>query len=124
VEPGEGLLDALAREIEEETGWTLVGTPTLVQVADWEGRREFDFLVDVEGDLSRPRLEVPQHVEFRWLGPSDLDLLDENQDVDGGQIRRLVELALRLTQQLPGTGRVANGHVGGQSADVARGDSA
>jgi 8-oxo-dGTP diphosphatase len=99
VEPGEGLLEALAREVEEETGWRVVGTPTLVHVADWEGsdregRREFDFLVDVEGDLSRPRLEVPQHVEFRWLGLDDLSLLAENRDVDGGMIRWLVELAL------------------------------
>jgi 8-oxo-dGTP diphosphatase len=118
VEPGEGMLEALAREVEEETGWRVAGTPVLVDVADWDGRREFDFLVDVEGDLSRPRLEVPQHVEFRWVGPDDLSLLDENLNVDGGMIRRLVELALRL-QQVPGTGRVANEHVGGQSPDVA-----
>ena len=98
VEPGESMLEALAREVEEETGWRLVGTPVLAHVADWDGRREFDFLVDVEGDLSRPRLEVPEHVEFRWLGPDDLSLLDENRDVDGGAIRRLVELALTSTR--------------------------
>jgi 8-oxo-dGTP diphosphatase len=103
VEPGERMLEALAREVEEETGWRLVGTPVLVHVADWDGRREFDFLVDVEGDLSRPRLEVPQHVEFRWVGAGELSLLDENRDVDGGAIRRLVELALRLHEQVPGT---------------------
>jgi 8-oxo-dGTP diphosphatase len=94
VEPGEGMLEALAREIEEETGWRLVGTPTLAHVADWNGRREFDFLVDVDGDLSRPRLELPQHVELRWVGREDISLLDENRDVDGGMIRRLAELAL------------------------------
>ena len=94
VEPGEGLLAALAREVEEETGWRVVGTPTLVHVSDWEGRREFDFLVDVEGDLGRPRLEVPKHVEFRWMGADDVSILAENRDIDGGMIRRLVELAL------------------------------
>src|SRR6266545_8127579 len=54
VEPGETLLEALSREVEEETGWRVTGTPVLVHTADWEGRREFDFLVDVDGDLDNP----------------------------------------------------------------------
>lgn len=103
VEPGEDLLAALGREIAEETGWQLRGLPQLVSVADWQShtdgevlrRREFDFLVEVAGDLSRPRLEVPKHVEFRWLGPGELDLLDENRGTDDGLVHRLVELALR-----------------------------
>ncbi|MBD0338336.1 MAG: NUDIX domain-containing protein [Thermoleophilia bacterium] len=98
VEPGEALLAALAREVEEETGWQVVGNPALAYVADWEwageGRREFDFLVGVEGDLAHPRLELPRHVESRWVGKDDLGLLDENRGQDGGLVRRLVELAL------------------------------
>jgi hypothetical protein len=74
-------------------------------VADWQSRagaevlrrREFDFLVEVEGDLRQPRLEVPKHVEFRWIGQSELALLDENRGADAGLVRRLVELALRST---------------------------
>lgn len=99
VEPGESLLKALAREVVEETGWQLRGTPQLIHVVDWEApdgrRREFDFLVDVEGDLTRPRLEVSKHVEYRWLAESETALLDENRGEDGGVVRRLVELSLR-----------------------------
>jgi 8-oxo-dGTP diphosphatase len=102
VEPGETLIEALAREITEETGWRLAGSPRLVNVVDWladradpsSGRREFDFLVEVDGDLARARLEWPKHVESRWIGRADLGLLDENRGADDGVVRRLVELAL------------------------------
>src|SRR4029450_9976822 len=36
-------------------------------------RTETDFLVRVDGDLSRPQLEEGRHTSFRWLGPDDLD---------------------------------------------------
>ena len=102
VEVGESLLEALAREITEESGWRLVGTPSLFFTADWESneggtpnrRREFDFLVEVQGDLAHPRLERPQHTECRWIGPDDVGLLDENEGRDFGIVRQIVELAL------------------------------
>ncbi|MDP9270927.1 MAG: NUDIX domain-containing protein [Chloroflexota bacterium] len=109
VEAGETLLAALAREIEEESGWRLVGAPRLIHVADWETveddvpnrRREFDFLVDVAGDLEKPRLEWPQHTEYTWVGRADLGLLDENAGRDGGIVRRIVELALDAGPAVP-----------------------
>src|SRR5947209_2509507 len=67
VEAGETLRDALQREIEEETGWTLAQVIGLVDVVDWDAphsdgqshaMREFDFLVAVSGDLENPRLEA------------------------------------------------------------------
>lgn len=103
VEPGEDLLSALRREVTEETGWTVRGTPVLVHVEDWsapgvdgpEAHREFDFLVDVDGDLERPAIERPKHTEHRWIGPGETEVLDENRGEDGGFIRRIVERALR-----------------------------
>jgi 8-oxo-dGTP pyrophosphatase MutT (NUDIX family) len=102
VEGGERLEAALAREIHEETGWRLVGTPELIAVNDWETtddgqvhrRREFDFAVEVAGDLSTPTLEWPKHTEYRWVGADDVSLLDENRGADDNLIRRLVEIAL------------------------------
>lgn len=104
VEPGETLLEALTREVDEETGWQVTGQPTLFHVANWQtdphddrtGRREFDFLVTVEGNLDRPRLETPKQVDFRWIKGTELDLLDLNRGRDGGLIRSLVELALSI----------------------------
>jgi 8-oxo-dGTP pyrophosphatase MutT (NUDIX family) len=99
VEEGESILTALRREISEETGWQLVGKPQLVRVTDWEATariyREFDFLVDVSGDLNRPELEYPNHVEFRWIGSDDLPILNENEGKDNGMACMLVQLALR-----------------------------
>ncbi|HEX2141497.1 MAG TPA: NUDIX domain-containing protein, partial [Candidatus Limnocylindria bacterium] len=88
--------------VAEETGWRVVGEPRLIHVVDWDevrgdpstGRREFDFLVEVDGDLATPRLEWPKQVEWRWLGRDDLDLLDENRGADDGVVRRIVEIAL------------------------------
>lgn len=108
VELGEGLIEALAREVEEETGWTLAGVRELLTVMDWEialdtggdpgepgirRYREFDFLVDVGGDLTRPRLEEGKQLEFRWIGPDDVGLLDENRGVDQGLVARVVRRA-------------------------------
>jgi 8-oxo-dGTP pyrophosphatase MutT (NUDIX family) len=103
VEAGETLLEALHREVAEETGWSVVGTPGLAFVGDWRteradpstARREFDFIVEVDGDLARPRLEWPKHTELRWIGANELALLDENDGRDDGLVRHLADLALR-----------------------------
>jgi 8-oxo-dGTP diphosphatase len=115
VEPGETLLEALAREVEEETGWRLSGKPQLVYVGDWtlpgdepSQHREFDFLVDVDGDLDAPRLEWPKHTELRWIGADELDLLDENRGADDGIVRHLVEIGLRSAHR----GELTTPHAG------------
>lgn len=87
VEAGETLYTALAREIEEETGWQLVQILSLVHTFDWETsndgqlikKREFDFLVEVSGDLTSPQLEADKFSEYRWVGMEDLAILKENR---------------------------------------------
>ncbi|MEU7903929.1 NUDIX domain-containing protein [Actinoplanes sp. NPDC049118] len=96
LEPGETVGDALQREILEETGWRL--SVVLGQVGEYaytgeDGlvRHETDFLVRVDGDLARPRLEAGKHTEYRWLGPDDLAVLDESAEINDGMIRRIAE---------------------------------
>jgi 8-oxo-dGTP diphosphatase len=105
VEAGETLHDTLQREVTEETGWEL--TVVLGEVGDYtytgeDGRRriETDFLVRVDGDLDRPRLEVGKHTEFRWLGPDDLAVLDENREINDGMIRRIAEDGFAVLRML------------------------
>lgn len=84
VEDGETLVEALQREIREETGWELKRIVGLVYAFDWETgtgdrRREFDFAVQVEGNLAHPQLEWSKNSEFRWLEMHELELLKENR---------------------------------------------
>ncbi|MER7440339.1 NUDIX domain-containing protein [Micromonospora avicenniae] len=98
LESGEDVEAALRREVTEETGWTvshLLGPVGEYRYVGDDGlaRIEYDWLVRVEGDLTRPRLEVGKHTEFRWLAEEDVALLDEHRDVNDGLIRRIAEEA-------------------------------
>lgn len=96
VEPGETLEEALYREVQEETGWqvsVIIGVVGEYAYTGDDGveRVETDFLVRVDGDLARPRLEAGKHTEFRWLTESEIALLDEHRDVNNGLIRTIAE---------------------------------
>ena len=96
LEPGETVAEALRREVFEETGWRIFAVLAVVGDYIFTGndgvdRHETDFLVRVDGDLERPRLEVGKHTEFRWLGRDELDVLDASGDVNDGVIRRIAE---------------------------------
>ncbi|GAA0574289.1 hypothetical protein GCM10009534_05220 [Kribbella sandramycini] len=121
LESGETPEEALRREVEEETGWT-VGE-ILATVADWEWehegrvRREVDYLVTVDGDLERPRLEVGKHDRSAWVGPGELELLMEGRTDGDRRLRDVVAHAVRtrMTERLrlepvTGPGPVLTGH--------------
>jgi 8-oxo-dGTP diphosphatase len=96
LEPGETVSEALRREVLEETGWQVSVVLAPVGEYTYAGedgliRHESDFLVRVDGDLSRPRLEAGKHTEFRWLGPDELAVLDESGEINDGMIRRIAE---------------------------------
>jgi 8-oxo-dGTP diphosphatase len=100
VEEGETPLEALHREVFEETGWRVRCVLTELGETTWVGndgvrRREVDYLVEVDGDFSSPRLERPQHVEFAWVGPDDLDRLMEERTPPDADIRDIVARGLR-----------------------------
>ncbi|AWT45431.1 MULTISPECIES: NUDIX hydrolase [Streptomyces] len=107
VEAGESLLEALAREVREETGWRLRRVRRLLGVTSWTGddggglRHEADFLVDVDGDLDRPALEWSKHSAYDWFGPGDLDRLKENRSPGEYLVHDLIAAALGTGSPAP-----------------------
>lgn len=104
VEADETLLEALEREVREETGWQLASTGRVVEVLDWSagdgvGRREIDLLVTVEGDLSRPSLEPGKHSEGRWLARHELSALLDGRGADDRWVHDTVERAFALLEE-------------------------
>lgn len=104
VKPGETLEEALAREINEETGWTL--QRIVAQVGEWtweaggEPCHEVDFLVEVDGDLDAPRLERAKHTEFKWIDAEELPSVLENRAAGGELVYRILAKAFALARML------------------------
>lgn len=104
VEAGETPLDALAREITEETGWELARVVTVVGEHRWVGndgpaRYETDYLVEVTGDLAAPRLEAGKQVEYRWLAEDELDMLSEHRETGDILTRQIVAAGLAAARR-------------------------
>jgi 8-oxo-dGTP pyrophosphatase MutT (NUDIX family) len=97
--PGESTAEALVREVREETGWAVVRSGPLVAEWQWEHggivRREYDYVVDVLGDLSAPTLNPNEHDAWMWIGAESLDRLLEGTDGDA-RLRQLVARALSM----------------------------
>ncbi|MEI8407010.1 MULTISPECIES: GNAT family N-acetyltransferase [unclassified Kribbella] len=121
LEPGETPEQALAREVEEETGWKV--RDIVWTVADWEWewegrvRRELDYLITVDGDLARPRLEEGKHDAGDWVGPDNLDLLMVDRTDGDRRLRDIVAHVVRTRftdrlrlEPLTGPGEVLPGH--------------
>jgi RimJ/RimL family protein N-acetyltransferase len=100
LDPGETPELGLARELEEETGWKLRRIEA--QIGDWEWewdgvvRRELDYLIEVDGDLSAPRLAPFEHDAHAWIGPDDLELMMERRTDGDRRLRDLVAKAVRI----------------------------
>ena len=106
VEAGETREQALAREIEEETGWRLRRIEAVVKDWDWiidgVARQETDYLVEVDGDLASPRLEEGKHDANSWVGPDTLELMMIGRTDGDRRLRDIVAAAMRtrLTARL------------------------
>jgi 8-oxo-dGTP pyrophosphatase MutT (NUDIX family) len=94
VEPDETPLEALAREVYEETGWRV--TRIVAELGEWRWRgddgverRETDYVVEVKGDLSAPNLD-PGYVEYAWVGPTDFDRVIDARTPEQLLVRDLV----------------------------------
>jgi 8-oxo-dGTP diphosphatase len=110
VEPGETLVTALAREIQEETGWQLQYVTKLVTTVDWETigletptlKREFDFLAVVSGNLAQPQLEWDRVIACQWIGPAEVELVQENRQPNDRFMANLITEAFRyISNDLP-----------------------
>jgi mutator protein MutT len=99
LEAGETIDKALAREIQEETGWEL--QRVVARIAEWEWehegtrRREVDFLVEVSGDLSAPSLEAGKHDRYVWIGLDELELMLEGRADGDHRLRDIVAAAIQ-----------------------------
>jgi mutator protein MutT len=117
LEAGETPEEALARELEEETGWTLRHVEAVIADWEWEHdgfvRRELDYLVTVDGDLGAPRLEAGKHDAYDWVGPQNLELMVEGRTDGDRRLRDVVAKGVRIRL----TGRLRLEPVGPEHAD-------
>ena len=100
IEPHETPETALAREVNEETGWRLRRVEAVI--ADWEWthngivRRELDYLIEVNGDLSAPRLEPGKHDKFCWVGYDNPESVRSEYDAGNDVLWNIISRAARI----------------------------
>jgi 8-oxo-dGTP diphosphatase len=103
AEAGEDALQALRREVLEETGWEVARLGPVVELVDWEAngvaRRELDVVVTVRGDLAAPVLEAGKHDAWRWLDRGDTSVLDEGREPQDVWLRGIIERAFDILEE-------------------------
>lgn len=106
VRPGETPEAALAREVNEETGWQVRRIEAVIANWQWthDGvtQRELDYLIEVDGDLNSPRLEAGKHDEFCWVGYDNAESVRSAYDSGNDALWAIVKRAtrIRLTSNL------------------------
>jgi 8-oxo-dGTP diphosphatase len=93
VEVGESIPKAVARELQEETGWTLQEITGLIDAFDYDGEagdvtREWNFHVTA---TMTSTLVHPEHQAHAWVGAEDYGNYPMTDEM-----RRTVALALGL----------------------------
>ena len=79
VEQGESVLQALRREVKEETGLTVTQIHRLDSQFDYltgsgKKARQLNFVVDVED--SRAKIALSEHSAYCWAGPKEVQALN------------------------------------------------
>jgi 8-oxo-dGTP diphosphatase len=86
VEGGETLYNALQREMQEETGWSLKKIFKVIAIRNWHdsrgASREYIVICDAEGDMDNPVLEHEKVDQFLWIGSDNIDILQQNRPID------------------------------------------
>ncbi len=83
VEDGEGLADALIREVREETGLRVSGIGRYLGFFDYDSedgkrRRVFNFRVEVHEPLE---IQLKEHDRFVWADEKKLGELELSEDI-------------------------------------------
>jgi 8-oxo-dGTP diphosphatase len=101
LEPGERIMDALRREVTEETGWTLGRVLDDLGATAYSGedeveRHEVDFLVEVDGELAAPQIEEPLHLDPRWVHRDEALTLLSGAHRSDALLRPVIERAFEV----------------------------
>src|SRR5690606_36640063 len=117
VDPEEDPERALARAVVRQTGWTVRRIEAVLAERQWElagvRRWEWDYLVEVDGDLAAPRLSPGSHYAYAWVGLDNLDLVMPGHTDGDRRLRDLVAKATRVRL----TGRLRLEPIGPEHAE-------
>jgi len=75
VDPKEGILDALVREVKEETDLEVISIRNYIDCFDYvtgygKKTRQFNFIIEVVGDV---KVNLKEHDRYYWVSPSSSD---------------------------------------------------